>query len=203
MTRKHVKGLQLRRPGAKAGAACEAPGCKRTTCSRWLSAGRCCTTPKCQKYFGVGKATLRKASTALVTAVVAAAAAPVPAPVVLPDFAEAALRAADEGYEVLQSQLQVEKEAHTRCRGRMRMLEKSAHNANDVVRRMLLALVTRSLTPERERLGVDEACELSGLDFATLRGWLVVRGEQGVRYVTPPTGSEDASLYPRGYFVRG
>lgn len=39
----------------KAGQPCEAPGCERTMCSRWLAAGRCCTRLTCQEYFNVGK----------------------------------------------------------------------------------------------------------------------------------------------------
>ena len=52
---KQTKGVKKQRPGDKAGMACEAPGCERTECSRWLAAGRCCTGLKCQEHFNVGK----------------------------------------------------------------------------------------------------------------------------------------------------
>ena len=52
---KAKKGVTVQRPGEKAGQACEGPGCERTECSRWLAAGRCCTSLECQAYFGVGK----------------------------------------------------------------------------------------------------------------------------------------------------
>ena len=203
MTRKYVKGADKPRPGLKAGEACEGPGCNRKLCSRWLAEGRCCTRRKCQLHFGVGTATLVVAAkAALVVAANTAAPAPAPAVIALPDFAEVALRAVDDGGEAARAQLEAEKEAHLRCRAQVRAMQNRQANSNDVVRRMLLALISRSLTSERERLGVDEACELSGLDFTTLHGRLVVRREHGVRYVQRPTAGTEATLYPRGYFER-
>ena len=52
---KQKKGVLVQRPRDKAGQPCEAPGCKRTECSRWLATGRCCTSIDCQAFFGVGK----------------------------------------------------------------------------------------------------------------------------------------------------
>ena len=70
---KQTKGVMKQRPGDKAGLPCEAPGCERTECSRWLAAGRCCTAVKCQEHFGVGKG---KAAAAAAVEAAAAAASP-------------------------------------------------------------------------------------------------------------------------------
>ena len=71
---KQTKGVMKQRPGDKAGLPCEAPGCTRTECSRWLSAGRCCTAVKCQEHFSVGKG--KAAAVAAAAEVAAAAASP-------------------------------------------------------------------------------------------------------------------------------
>ena len=162
-------------------------------------------TAKSISNFGVGKAKLKRPRKAApVTAVVAAMAALAPAPVTLPDYSEVALRAVDDGA----NQLEAEKAAHQRCRGQLYVREKAWRKSTDLVRRMLTALVARALPSARERLGVDEACELSGLEFSDLHGRLVVsdhsgHGKIGVCYVDRPTERADALRYPRGYFARG
>ena len=58
MVRTYKPGLKPR-PGEKAGEACEAPGCSRTTSSRWLAGGRCCSSVVCEAHFNIGKGKAR------------------------------------------------------------------------------------------------------------------------------------------------